>query len=817
MGAGARSVKGEPHGTAQCLQLFGGAHWSGDGAAADLPDNLPGYLLAYLAYRGDWVARDTLAALLWPERPDSEARHNLRANLYRVRALLAGWSAAPALDAQKQRVRLTLPTDVAAFRFAIGRADWQRAVELRRGSLFGSCTFRGVPLLDEWARVERNALDDAWREATLAAAREAVASGSSARAARWLLQLLHEVPNDEAMQALLGFAAAAGCRDEALAAYREFCRALQGDIGVAPLPATVQLASALTATTHGTSPAPPLLRDPAVPRGLLQPARLVGRDTERFLLADPACALVVVTGEPGVGKTRLLEDALPAARWLACREGFEQVPFAPVIEWIDDQRDALPPLGPWQPDLARLVPALAAAEPRTPIDAALARPRLLEALAHLLETDGRALVFDDLQWADSATRELVLFLARRGRVPLRLALRRNEIGSPQQALLDGLAGGDNALLRVELEPLPPAAVLQLLAELSGTRDGPALFGAWLHRRTGGNPFFVLQTLRALFESGRLKTAADGWSSALDVITHDYSELEIPPRVADLIARRLRGVPDTARRVLNAVAVVGDARAVGPLAAVSALSAWQCAEALAELQAAGLLDAERFVHDQVRQAAYQATPPALRLVLHAAVAEHFAAVLPAARIAEHCWAAGDTARAVAATARAAQAARHAGLHADGLVLLARAFDRCADGAQRAQLHAATAQLAVELNDLEAAEQAARAALDEPALPADRALACVVLAAIRLQQGRHGDARDALDEAERSDPEQPALVVERSKLATLDGRVAGVVASLETRRDQLRKRPPDAELVKALTSLGAAYDELGDAARGLPLHQ
>ena len=802
--------------TATRLHLFGSPRWCADARQVDLLDNLPGYLVAYLAHRGDWLGRDALAALLWPERPEVEARHNLRANLHRVRALLATWPEPPTFESQTQRVRLVLSTDVAEFRLAIGRADWLRAVELRSGPLLAACSYRGFALLEEWARVERLALDTAWCQAALHAAQALAAGGQTARAAQLLLQTLHAQPNEESVQALLTVAGAAGCRGEALAAYQRFCVWLHQEIGVAPLAATRELAAALA--TPGGSPVVPLraANSAAVPRAVLQPPRLIGRDRERALLADHGRAIVVVTGEPGVGKTRLLEDALPAARWLACREGWQQVPFAPIIEWIEDQRDALPDLGAYRHDLARLVPSLVDGELLAAADAIQSRTRLLDALAHLFEADDRALVVDDLQWSDAATRELIVSIARRRRVPLRLAWRSSEHTPELQALLDALAGGD-PVEHMELAALGQAALLQLLAELSGVPAGPALFGEWLHRRTGGNPFFVLQTLRALFESGRLKAAEAGWASALDAITQDYSELEMPPRVAELVARRVRGVCETARRVLTLLAVAGDARSIEALAAACALSHWAAAEAVAELQSAGLLDGPRFAHDLVRQAVYQGTPLTLRKTLHAAVAEHFAVVLAPARIAEHCWAADDVASAVEATVRAAQSDRHAGLHQDALVLLTRALGRVEDGTQRAPLHAATAQLWVELNDPERAEQAARAALNEPALPCDRAHAWLSLAAIRLQQGRLVEARNALDEAASSDPDNPGLVIERSKLATLEGQVGTLVTALEGQRDRLRRLPPGPELIKALTSLGAAYDELGDAASGLPLHR
>ena len=797
------------------LQLFGVACWCDGQRRVDLPDALPGYLLAYLALRADWVGRDALIGLFWPERSDSDALHNLRANLHRVRTLLAACGAAGALQADPRRVRVALPTDVAAFRDAIGSGDWPRAVGLQSAPLLAQWSYRGFALAGEWARVERAALAGAWRDAALKAARQHELSGHSAAAAQVLLGLLQaaDEPTEDAVQALLRVAADAGQRDAALAAYERLLRWLHDELGVQPMRQTAELARALRQPGIAT-PAAAAPRAAAVPRAVLHPPRLVGRAAERALLADVRTPMITVAGEPGVGKTRLLEEALPRAAWIACREGLEQVPFAPLVEWIDDQRDSLPDPGEHRLDLARLVPALAHGEQPPPADAATAKPRLLLALCHLLEARGNPVVFDDLQWADSGTRELIVLLARRAAVPLRLAYRSNELHAELRALLEALDAGAG-VERIEMHALPAADLLELLGSVSGSR--PALFNAWLHQRTGGNPFFVLQTLRSLFESGRLIAAGGGWASALDDITHDYSELQIPSRVADLIRRRVRGLSENARRVLTVLAVAGDARAIEPVAASAGLSAWASAEAVAELQATGLLREHRFAHDLVRQSLYDATSQSLRTVLHAAVARHFAGVLHDAQIARHWWLAGDVAQALQATARATAAQRRTGLHAEALALVDGALPRVAASAGRARLLALRARIQLERGEAADAERAAAAVLDEAADPHDRAEACIVIASLRMQQGRIDDAREQLERAAAADPEHDALCVERARVAHAQGRVADAVAELEQRCARLRRLPPGSELVQALTSLGAAHDVVGQVERGLVLHR
>ncbi|MBC7729101.1 MAG: AAA family ATPase, partial [Microbacteriaceae bacterium] len=620
------------------LQLFGVARWCGTAQPTTLPDNLPGYLLAYLAYRGDWIGRDTLVGLFWPDRGDSVALHNLRTNLHRVRQLLSDWSLPDALDTEPRRLRLTLPPDVAEFRAAIGRGDWPAAADLQREPLLSALSYRGFPLLEEWAQVERQALQHVWRGAAMKAAMQYEASGQPALACDTLLTLLRGAePTEDAVQLLLRVAPAAGCINEALERYERLRAVLRNDVGAEPMPLTLELARTLRQSgLRQASRAPACC---PVPRAVTHPPRLIGRGIEAALLADGRHRVVVVAGEPGVGKTRLLEEALPKAWSLACREGFEQVPFGPVIELIDDQRASLPDLGDARHDLARLVPALLDGEQLPPADAVQAKPRLLAAIAHLYEARPAAVVFDDLQWADASTRELIVFLARRSTVLLRLAYRSNELHADLQALLDALDAAAHVEC-IDLAPLSATQLTELLGVFSSAASGPKLFAGWLHERTGGNPFFALQTLRSLFEAGQLVALEDGWASALDDITEDYSELQIPSRVEELVRRRVRGLSESARRVLTVIAVAGDARGVEKIASCAELSAWASAEAVAELQAAGLLREHRFAHDLVRQSIYGATPPALRAVLHASVARNFSGLLREERIAEHWWLAGE---------------------------------------------------------------------------------------------------------------------------------------------------------------------------------
>ncbi|HRD97861.1 MAG TPA: hypothetical protein PLA97_15840, partial [Rubrivivax sp.] len=135
----------------------------------DLPDSVPGYLLVFLGARGDWVLREELAALLWPQADEASAQHNLRVNLNRLRPWLRRWQIEPALQSQPRRLRLDLSTDVQSLRVACARGDWLAAATLPHGGFAQGLSFKAFVALGEWAAAQRDLLFAQWRDAVLRA------------------------------------------------------------------------------------------------------------------------------------------------------------------------------------------------------------------------------------------------------------------------------------------------------------------------------------------------------------------------------------------------------------------------------------------------------------------------------------------------------------------------------------------------------------------------------------------------------------------------------------------------------------------------
>jgi predicted ATPase/DNA-binding SARP family transcriptional activator len=277
-------------------------------------------LLLYLAYRGDWVSREHLAALLYPDEDEPTARHRLRLLLSRIRGL--AW--ARELEAEPHRLRFRVATDVQAFLEAIQQRDWAKAIKLHLQPLLDQFTVREAPAFEAWLETEREGLRSLWREAVLEAAIGLGQHGRHKEAATLLRQVWEQDTFDEqVLQAYMHNLHAQGSRDGALEAFEIFKNRLQGELGLAPLPETAHLAEAIRKGQPFHHAHPPTDRLP------IPDSPLVGRNKELAELSLEAPRLLVLTGLGGVGKTRL---ALELARQLAQRlaQGAYFVPLAGV-------------------------------------------------------------------------------------------------------------------------------------------------------------------------------------------------------------------------------------------------------------------------------------------------------------------------------------------------------------------------------------------------------------------------------------------------------------------------------------------------------
>ena len=308
----------------------------------------------------------------------------------------------------------------------------------------------------------------------------------------------------------------------------------------------------------------------------------VGRDDERAELGcwlDRAVrgrgGLVLVGGEPGVGKTRLVEQLLDTAQQQGCLtltgrcyeiEG--TAPFIPFVEIIEQYARVAPPavlqetLGDAAPEVARLVPDLRRLildiPPPLELPPEQQRHYLFKNVAEFLERVSQAsstvLLLDDLQWADTATLLLLQHLApllERSPVLILGTYRDVEldVNRPFASTLETL-NRKRLATRLNVKRLPADAVCGMLAAL-GTPDPPGTLVAAIYQETEGNPFFVEEVFQHLKEEGALFGADGRWRAGLTL-----EELDVPEGIRLVIGRRLERVSQETQRVLTFGAIVG---------------------------------------------------------------------------------------------------------------------------------------------------------------------------------------------------------------------------------------------------------------------
>jgi len=370
-------------------------------------------LAAYLASRGDWVHRDQLATLFWPDRPQDVARSNLRKLLLEVRAL-----ALPQLESDRNSLRWTVSTDLADYKAALARGDSNAAMVLYGGPALRGLDGGDSEAFSAWLASERRQLHAAWRDAVLAAMRKREPS-AVLQLARLLLE---DDPSDEdAVVAALDAHRALEDRRGAAQTFRHYAERLVEALGVEPS-ARVRSAASLagTALPPETQPAGAAASNTAAaPRQALNAESFIGRTGElqelSALLANRECRLLTVTGPGGMGKSRLVKEAV---RQLASN-------YADGVIWI-----ALDDLT----DVAQVAPRMAAE-----LSLALGpRQDPVERIATELATRHALLVLDNSEHLPALAALVDRLIAAAPRLQV-LSTSRARIGSAHEWLLP-LAG-----------------------------------------------------------------------------------------------------------------------------------------------------------------------------------------------------------------------------------------------------------------------------------------------------------------------------------------------------------------------------------------
>ncbi len=544
---------------------------------------------------------------------------------------------------------------------------------------------------------------------------------------------------------------------------------------------------------------------------------------------------VVVAGEAGVGKTRLIGELRRQARDIGvltlaggCLDvGEGVVPFAPMVEALRpltallERAELERVVGGARAELARLMPELAVADE---LAGALPPGRLFElllgALHRLAETRAVLLLVEDVHWADCSTRDMLGFLIRnlRGGVAVVLTYRSDELHRrhPLRPFLVELERSGKAE-RLDVERLARGEIVELIGGILGDAPMPGL-AADIWARSEGNPFFAEELVAARVEG-----------------------VDLPETLRDVLLARVEALSEETQQVLQVAAVAGRRVDHRLLAEVTGLPPERLVERLREAVSHHILtvegDAEdgdyAFRHALMQEAVYDDLLPMQRVPLHAASARALAAraeqpegrapIAVLGQLAYHWYAAQDMGEALVASVLAGQAAEAAAAPAEAERHYQRALALWAqepEAAARSPLdHTAllrqTAEVMFLIGDTAGAVKVMRRALAETDPTVHPQLAGVLLERLARYHYMNGDGEVAMTTAELAVATVPAAPPspERARTLAAHGQVLMVQSRLAAARARCEEAVALARLTGARAEEGHALNTLGCALAGL----
>ena len=662
--------------------------------------------------RGHQLRRDLVVERLWPDAGPEAAANNLHQIVYTIRHMMGPESITLSDDVVRLCPTGGLRVDVDVFE--------QSAATARRtgdiGALQHALHLWTGPLLPEdqnadWAIEDRERLSETHAAVTTLLASKLSEQGELEAALALLEPLAAQHPLDEQLhRVLINVLAGLGRRWEAIETYEQLRDGLDDAYAAEPESQTKAIYRRLL--TGAQSP----------PSTSLQP--LVGRQHEwkRMLSSWQRASagtshLLLISGEAGIGKSRLAEELLAwadqqgiATARTRSYQAEGRMALAPVTEWLrsDAIRNSLSRLPEiWLTEIARLLPELLDQWPnlRRPEQTAeiSQRQRFFEALcrAVLAAPQPLLLLMDDLQWCDQETLQWLHFLLRfdtRTRLLIIGTARTEELVSthPVSDWLVRLRS-EGSVNELALDSLDAAETAQLAEQVikDDLDDQSALR---LYRETEGNPLFVVEMASAGLSAGLNGGAAEVESGAFDVSTQQLSTANLPPRMHAVIAGRLAQLSPETRELAGLAAAVGRVFTADILRRASGVDAESLTTELDELwqrrivrpapqpsrlsapnmstdellsAAANSFD---FSHDKIRDVAYAELSPIKQRYWHSRIAQALEEIYVgnpdpvSAQLATHYEQAGELERAIPFYQRAAELAQRVYAHAEAIGLL-----------------------------------------------------------------------------------------------------------------------------------------------------
>jgi DNA-binding SARP family transcriptional activator len=629
-------------------------------------------LAVLLLHANEVVSSERLIDDLWGEAPPATVAKSIQVYVSGLRKQLGEGRLVTRTPGYVLRVD---PSELDAARFerlvAEARsARPERAAEKLREAL---ALWRAPPLADlayePFAQQEIARLEELHLGAVEQRIDADLATGRHADLVAELEVLIGRHPQREHLRGQLMLALyRSGRQGEALETYREARTALVEELGIEPSRRVRELHQAILVQDSSLDLDPRVDREPEARRAGVDRARAPGRPTpaesgrprsgaggvfvgrecelaELVGALEDAMAgrgrLVLVVGEPGIGKSRLTDELIGHARergvWVLLGRCWEAGGAPAYWPWVQSLRAYVresgtaalrSQLGAGAADLAQIVPELRQRFPDLPEPASPesegARFRLFDATAEFLRraSESRPIVFalDDLHAADAPSLLLLRFLARElgsARILL-LGAYRDVDPVPRQPLTEMLAevSREPVTRRLSLGGLSEREVAEYV-ELTASEIASAQLVTALHEQSDGNPLFVGEIVRLLSVEGvHAEHGAD-------------VGLAIPQSVHDVIARRLTHLPEECKRVLLLASVLGREFALAPLARMSGVPEDELLDVLDEAMAARVVSDVpggpghvRFAHVLIRDTLYEALTTARRVRLHRLAVEAF---------------------------------------------------------------------------------------------------------------------------------------------------------------------------------------------------
>ncbi len=640
-------------------------------------------LLAYLVLNAKApLSRKFVAFKLWPDSSEAHARGSLRKLLFQLMNALPAPNRFLDVNAQTVHWRpdASFTLDVHEFEHAVNRAGTaaalQAAVDLYRGDLLPSC-------YEDWILPERERL----RQVFLSAQEHLILMLENERdffsaidCAQTLLR--HDPFREQTYRHLIRLFAITSNRASALRTYHACATILRQELGVEPSPATRQVYEQIL-----NVPESPTVET------LAATVSLVGRQDEWARLQHAwrrACAgqshMILISGEAGIGKTRLAEEmmawarrqgiATASARCYAAEGGLA---WAPVAAWLRSR--PLPPLAPhWRREIARVLPEVLANDEKItapgPLSEMWQRQHLFQALSQALLGDNQPLLLflDDIQWSDRETLEWMQYTLQSrsaARLMVLATIRPEEVGEdhPLSALLTALLRNDQ-VTEIALDRFKAPETAALAEQISASALDPD-FAARLHRETEGNPLFVIEFLRAQILNATERNNEPPVSC-------------LPATVQSVLRARMVRLSPTARELAAVAACVGREFSIDVLHKASGCDLDAFVRALDELWHRRIvrehgISSYDFTHDKLREVIHADLSPARRRMLHLQIAEALQALhagnlgAMSGEIAAHLEQAGATKEAIPFYERAAETARNVLANQDALALYRRGLN------------------------------------------------------------------------------------------------------------------------------------------------